>query len=156
VLRALQRFYTAKTLSCFRPHIWPECGGGQCRANAELGQLDDAWRSIDEAMAAVEATKERWCEAEVFRMTGGIALMLPEPDEAKAEAYFERALAVARQRQAKSWELRAAMGMARLWRDRGNRDEARDLLAPIYGWFTEGFDTLDLKEARALLDDLAQ
>ena len=80
---------------------------------------------------------------------------LPEPDAAKAEAYFERALAVAREQQAKSWELRATMSMARLWRDQGKRDEARDLLAPVYGWFTEGFDTLDLKEAKALLEELA-
>jgi predicted ATPase len=73
---------------------------------------------------------------------------------AKAEAYFERALAVAREQRAKSWELRAAMSMGRLWRDQGKRDEARDLLAPVYGWFTEGFDTLDLKEAKALLAEL--
>ena len=73
----------------------------------------------------------------------------------KRKRYFERALTVARQQQAKSWELRAAMSMARLWRDQGKRDEARDLLAPVYGWFTEGFDTLDLKEAKALLDELS-
>ena len=73
---------------------------------------------------------------------------------AKAEAYFERALAVARKQQAKSWELRAATSMARLWHGQGKRDEARDLLAPVYGWFTEGFDTLDLKEAKALLNEL--
>ena len=79
---------------------------------------------------------------------------MPEPDVAKAEACFERALAIARSQQTRSWELRAAMSLARLWRDRGKRDEARDLLAPIYGWFTEGFDTLDLKEAKALLDEL--
>ena len=79
----------------------------------------------------------------------------PKPDAAKAEGYFERALSVARQQQAKSWELRAAMSMARLWRDQGKRDEARELLAPVYGWFTEGFDTLDLKEAKALLDELS-
>jgi len=78
----------------------------------------------------------------------------PEPDAAKAEAYFERALAVAGQQQAKSWELRAAMSMARLWRDQSKRDGARELLAPVYGWFTEGFDTLDLKEAKPLLDEL--
>ena len=76
-------------------------------------------------------------------------------DPAKAEAYFKRALAVARQQQAKSLELRAATSMARLWRDQGKRDEARDLLAPVYGWFTEGFDTLDLKDAKVLLDELA-
>ena len=73
---------------------------------------------------------------------------------AKAQGYFEQALAVARQQQAKSWELRAAISMARLWRDQGKRDEARELLAPVYRWFTEGFDTLDLKEAKALLDEL--
>ena len=88
-------------------------------------------------------------------MAGEIALKSPENNIAKAEAYFERSLAVARQQQAKSWELRAATSMARLWRDQGKRDEARDLLAPVYGWFTEGFDTLDLKEAKGLLDDLA-
>ena len=83
-------------------------------------------------------------------------LVIPaEQDVAKTEEFFERALAVARQQQAKSWELRAAMSMARLWRDQGKRDEARDLLAPVYGWFTEGFDTRDLKEAKALLNELA-
>jgi predicted ATPase len=125
------------------------------RAYAELGQFDDAWRSIGEAVMMVETTKERWCEAEVNRVAGGIALMSPEHDAAKAERYFERALGVARAQQAKSWELRAAMSMARLWRDQGKRKEARNLLAPVYGWFTEGFDTLDLKEAKVLLDELA-
>jgi predicted ATPase len=124
-------------------------------AYAELGQFDDARRCIGEAMTAVETTKEKWCEAEVHRIAGEIALMSPERDTVKAEAYFERALAVARAQQAKSWELRAAMGMARLWSDQGKRNQARDLLAPVYDWFTEGFDTLDLKEAKALLDALA-
>ena len=125
------------------------------RAYADLGQFDDAWRCIGEAMTAVETTKERWCEAEVNRIAGEIALKSPEPDAAKAEAYFERALAVARQQQAKSWELRAAMSLARLWRDQGKLQQARELLAPVYGWFTEGFDTRDLKEAKALLEELA-
>jgi len=102
----------------------------------------------------METTKERWFEAEVNRVAGEIALKSPEPDAAKAEAYFERAVALARKQEAKSLELRAAMNMARLWRDQGKRDEARELLAPVYGWFTEGFDTLDLKEAKALLDEL--
>jgi class 3 adenylate cyclase/predicted ATPase len=123
-------------------------------AYAELGQLDDAWRCIDDAIDKVERSKERWCEAEVHRIAGQIALKSLVPDPEKAEAYFDRALAVARQQQAKSWELRAAMSMARLWRDRGKQDAARELLAPVYGWFTEGFDTRDLKEAKALLDDL--
>jgi predicted ATPase len=124
-------------------------------AYAELGQLDDAWRCIDDAIETIERSKERWCEAEAHRIAGEIALKSLAPDPEKAEAYFERALAVARKQQAKSWELRASMSMARLWRDQGKRHEARELLAPVYGWFTEGFDTLDLKEARALLDDLA-
>ena len=101
-----------------------------------------------------QTSKEKWFEAEVYRTAGEIALKSPGRDITKAQAYFERALAVARQQQAKSWELRAAMSMARLWSDQGKRDEARELLAPVYGWFTEGFDTLDLKEAKALLDEL--
>jgi predicted ATPase len=125
------------------------------RGYAELGQFDDAGRCIGEAMTAVGTTKETWCEAEVHRVAGEIALKSPEPETAKAEAYFERALAVARHQQAKSWELRAAMSMARLWRDQGKRDEARGLLAPVSGWFTEGFDTLDLKQAKVLLEELA-
>jgi predicted ATPase len=123
------------------------------RAHAELGQFEEAWRCIGEAMTAAETTKEKCCEAEVHRVAGEIALKSPEPDAAKAEAYFERALSVARAQEAKSWELRAATSLARLWRDQGKRDEAHDLLAPIYGWFTEGFDTLDLKEAKALLEE---
>jgi predicted ATPase len=124
-------------------------------ANAELGNLDEAWRGIDEAMAAMEATGERLWEAETNRIAGAIASLSPEPNAAKAEAYFERALAVARQQQAKSWELRAAMSLAGLWRDQGKVQQARELLAPVYGWFTEGFDTRDLKEAKALLEELA-
>jgi predicted ATPase len=124
------------------------------RAHAELGRFDDALRCIGEAITAVETTKEKWREAEIHRIAGEIALMAPEPDAAKAEAHFGHALAVARQQQTKSWELRAAMSKARLWRDQGKREEARDLLAPVYGWFTEGFDTRDLKEAKALLEEL--
>jgi len=124
-------------------------------AFARLGKFDDAWRCIGEAMTAAETTKERWFEADIHRMAGEIALLSGEPDAAKAEGYFERALAVARQQQAKSFELRAAMSMARLWCGRGRRNEARDLLAPVYCWFTEGFDTPDLKEAKTLLDELS-
>jgi len=105
-------------------------------------------------MTAIETTKERWFEAEVYRIAGEIALKSPEPRRTDAQRYFERALAVARQQQAKSWELRATTSLARLWRSRGKPQQARELLAPVYGWFTEGFDTLDLKEAKALLDEL--
>jgi predicted ATPase len=124
-------------------------------AYADLGQFEEAWRCINAAMTTMETTKERWSEAEVHRLAGEIALKSPEPDAAKAEMYFERALAVARKQQAKSWELRAAMSLARLWRSQGKTQQARELLAPVYGWFTEGFDTLDLKEAKALLEELA-
>ncbi len=125
------------------------------RAYGELGQFDQALSHIGEAITTVETTKEKWYEAEVHRIAGEIALMSPERDAARAEDCFGHALAVARSQQAKSWELRAAISMARLWREQGKRDEARDLLAPVYGWFTEGFDTLDLKQAKALLDELA-
>ena len=124
--------------------------------NIWLFMRQNATRCIEEAITAVETTGEGWCEAEVNRVAGEIALLSPEPEKAKAEQYFDRALEVARNQQAKSWELRAAMSMARLWRDQGKRTQARDLLAPVYGWFTEGFDTLDLKEAKALLDELAR
>jgi predicted ATPase len=125
------------------------------RAYADVGEFDHAWRCIGEAIAAIKTAKERWWEAELNRTGGEIALLSPEPDAAKAEAYFERALAISREQQAKSWELRAAMSMARLWRNQGKRDQARELLAPVYGWFTEGFDTLDLKEANKFLEELA-
>ena len=136
--------------SLYEPwHLWH-----LAMAYAELGQPNDARRCIDDAINKVERSKEKWCEAEVHRIAGEIALRSLAPDPEKAEAYFEHALAVARQQQAKSWELRAATSMARLWRDQGKREEARDLLAPVYGWFTEGFDTRDLKEAKELLDEL--
>jgi predicted ATPase len=124
------------------------------RAHAELGQLDDAWRCIGEAMTTMETTKEKWCEAEVNRIAGEISLRSSTGDLLKAQGYFERALTIARQQQAKSWELRASMSLARLWRDQGKVQQARELLAPVYGWFTEGFDTRDLKEAKALLEEL--
>jgi predicted ATPase len=135
-------------LPFYLPHL--------ARAHAELGQFEAAWRCIREAMTAAETTKETWCEAEIHRRAGEIALMSPSPDAAKAQADFERAIAIAHEQKAKSWELRAATSLARFWRDHGKRQQARDLLAPMYGWFTEGFDTSDLKEAKALLDELTE
>jgi predicted ATPase len=125
------------------------------RAYAQLGQFDEAWRCIGEAIAAVETTKERWFEAEINRVAGEIARKLPQLGSSQAETYFERALTVARGQQAKSWELRAAMSMTRLWADQDMRQKARALLAPIYGWFKEGFDTDDLKNAKALLVEIS-
>jgi predicted ATPase len=124
-------------------------------ARAKIGQLDQAWTDIREAMAVQETAKEKWSEAEIDRIAGEIALRGTEPDAAKAEAYFSSALEIARRQKAKSWELRAATSMARLLRAQGKRAGARGILTPIYDGFTQGFDTLDLREARALLDDLA-
>ena len=123
-------------------------------AHAGSGQFDHAWHSIGEALATIQATKERWYEAEVNRIAGEIVLQTPNQVTARAETYFERALTVARRQKAKSWELRAATSLARLWRSQGKPKQARDLLAPVYGWFNEGFDTRDLKVAKALLDEL--
>ena len=125
------------------------------RAYSEVGQFDDAWHYIGEALSAVETTKERWYEAEINRISGEIALKLPQLGSSQAETYFERALTIARAQQAKSWELRAAKSAARFWRDQGMREKAIAILAPIYGWFTEGFDTHDLKQANALLVEMS-
>jgi len=134
-------------LPFYMSHLATACAG--------LGQFDEAWRYSGEAIGIIAKTKERWFEAEAHRVAGEIALKSPEPDASKAETYFEHALSVARAQQAKSWELRAAMSLARLWRDQGKVQQARELLAPVYRWFTEGFDTRDLKEAKALLEELA-
>ena len=106
------------------------------------------------AITAVETTKEAWCEADIYRTAGEIVLLSPKQDAARAQAYFERALAVSRLQQAKSLELRAAMSLARLWRDQGKVQQALEQLAPVYGWFSEGFETRDLKEAKTLLEEL--
>ena len=125
-------------------------------ANSELGQFDDAWHCVGEAMSVAETTKERWWDAEINRVAGAMSAQITErAGPPKAEDYLERALSVARQQQAKSCELRAAMSLARLWREQGKVQQARELLAPVYGWFTEGLDMLDLKEAKALLEELA-
>src|SRR5262249_61791444 len=99
--------------------------------------------------------EERWWEAEVYRVRGGLLLRQPGTPQEEAEAWLQRALDVARRQQAKSLELRAAMSLSRLWQQQGKRAEACALLAPIYNWFTEGFDTADLQEAKALLDELS-
>ena len=100
------------------------------------------------------APKERWFEAEAYRVAGEIALKFPRGDEAKAQGNFERAITVAREQQARRWELRASVSLARLLRDQGRVGEVRELLVPVYGWFTEGFDTRDLKDAKSLLNEL--
>jgi predicted ATPase len=129
--------------------------GPSVLAFADLGKFADAWRCISEAISVAETTKERWFEAEINRVAGEIVRLSPQQNATKAEEYFGRALTIARKQKAKSWELRAAMSIARLWRDNGKSQQAREFLAPVYGWFTEGFDTQDLKQARLLLEELA-
>jgi len=123
-------------------------------AHAMLRQYDESRHHINQALATIEATDERVWTAEVHRLAGEIALLSPGSDVTEAQAHFEHAISSARQQQAKSWELRAAISMARLWRSQGKTQQAREQLAPVYGWFTEGFDTLDLKEAKMLLEEL--
>jgi predicted ATPase len=106
---------------------------------------------LAEALRLVDDTEERWYQAELYRLKGELLLGLSTAPHAEAAACFQQALTVARHQQAKSWELRTAMSLGRLWQRQGKRAEARELLAPIYDWFTEGFDTVDLQDAKALL-----
>jgi predicted ATPase len=124
-------------------------------AYADLGRFDDAWRCFNEATTLMQQTKERWCESEIYRIAGEVAIRSPDSDVSKAEAFFGHALEVAKAQQAKSYELRAATSLARLRLDQGRRDEALQQLAPIYNWYSEGFHTHDLRQAKALLDMLA-
>jgi predicted ATPase len=116
------------------------------------GQPDKGLNRLAEAAIVIGMTQERWAEAEMHRLRGTLLLSMHE--HAAAEDGYHQALAVARSQSAKFWELRAAIDLARLWRDQGKPIEARDLLAPVYGWFTEGFDTVDLKDAKSLLNQL--
>jgi predicted ATPase len=117
-----------------------------------MGQVEQAQSWARAAIELADRTGHRWYEAEAHRVLGDVLLALS--DLGAAEIAFLRAIEIAKEQKTKSWELRAATSLARLWRDQGKRDEARELLAPVYGRFTEGFDTLDLKEAKALLDEV--
>ena len=123
--------------------------------SAHLGHTEDGLQALAEAHTLVEQQEERYWEAEVCRLRGVLLLRQPETPQAEAEAWLQRALDVARRQEAKALELRAAMSLSRLWQRQGKRREAYDLLTPIYHWFTEGFDTADLQDARALLAELS-
>jgi predicted ATPase len=125
------------------------------QACADRGEASDALHLLVQALERVNQTEERWFEAELHRLQGEALLRLPQSDLVQVEGCYRRAIAVAQGQLAKSLELRGATSLARLWRDLGKRTEAHDLLAPVYGWFTEGFDTADLKDAKALLAELA-
>ena len=122
---------------------------------AQVGEVDLGLQVLAEALAVVEATAERFYEAELYRLQGELLLGHDSSNEAEAETCFWQALEIARHQQAKGLELRAATSLSQLWRQQGKRNEARELLAPIYSWFTEGFDAVDLQEVRAFLDDLS-
>jgi predicted ATPase len=129
-------------------------------AYGKAARIEDGLAALDDALAAVNETGERWYEAELYRLKGTLMLQsqvqcAPGQVSEKAQVCFQKAIEIARNQQAKSPELRAVMSLARLLRDTGHRDEARALLAEIYNWFTEGFDTADLKDAKALLDELS-
>jgi predicted ATPase len=123
--------------------------------SAQLSHVEDGLQVLAEAHTLVEQHDERWWEAEIARLRGVLLLRQTGAPPAEAEAWVRRALDVARRQEAKSLELRAAMSLGRLWQQQGRRDEARALLALIYGWFSEGFNTADLQEAKALLEELS-
>jgi predicted ATPase len=123
-------------------------------AAGHAGHVDEGLRLLAEALEAFAASGQGDLLAEAYRLQGELLLRQAAPDTSHAETCFQQALAVTRRQQARSWELRAAMSLSRLWQQQGKRTEARALLAPIYGWFTEGFDTADLQDAKALLGEL--
>jgi predicted ATPase len=125
------------------------------RVQGDTGQSGAGLHTLDEALTQMEKTGERFYAAELYRLQGELLWHLATPDSPQPEACFHQALAIARRQQAKSWELRAATSLARLWQQQGQRAEAYELLAPVYDWFTEGFDTADFQEAKALLQELS-
>jgi predicted ATPase len=120
-------------------------------AHEQAGQIAAGLSRVTEALEVVAATQERWWESELYRLRGVLLLEMSSERHTEAEACFHQAIAIARHQQAKSWELRAATSLARLWQSQGKRQEAFELFAPVYGWFTEGFDTADVQEAKQLL-----
>ena len=123
-------------------------------ASMEAGRLDDGLSALTQALATADQQEERFYEAEIHRLKGELLLRQDDSNTAEAKTCFRRAIEIARKQSAKSLELRATMSLARLLDKQGYRDEARTILAQIYNWFTEGFDTADLKDAKALLDEL--
>ncbi len=121
----------------------------------KVGQAEEGLRVLTEALDLVDKTSERWWEAELYRLKGELLLQQSQTQHGEAEDCFQQAITIAQRQAAKSWELRAATSLARLWQGQGKTKEAHDLLAPVYNWFTEGFDTADLKDAKALLEELA-
>jgi predicted ATPase len=144
-----------KAIAALTSKFWvPFLHGLLAEIEAERQDVEQASTRIDEALALAQQTGEHWSDAFLHRIRGEILLKRDPANTSPAEDAFRTAIAIAQQQKARTFELRAAMSLARLWCDQGKRDAARDLLAPVYGWFSEGFDTLDLKEAKALLEQL--
>jgi predicted ATPase len=135
-------------LLLFRGLLAEACG--------RAGQVEEGLGALHEALEVMQTSEERLYEAEVYRLRGELLLQQSAAQQGEAEASLQQALTVARRQQAKSWELRAAISLSRLWQQQGRRTEAYDLLAPVYAWFTEGFDTVGLQEAKALLEELGR
>ena len=144
----------AETRTMRAAWLLPFYGGALASAYHRIGRIEKARSALDEALALTRQTGVEWVKAELERLEADLALSAAVPNAQIAEAFLHKAMTTAQQQGAKWWELRAATSLARLWGEQGRRAEARDLLAPVYGWFTEGFDTADLKEAKALLDEL--
>jgi len=129
----------------------PVSAGGLENARA----VEEGLALLSEALPVADKAGGRYWAAELYRLKGVLLLHQPSPDVTQAETWLSQALAIARRQRVKSWELRAATSLARLWQQQGKQAEAQALLAPVYGWFTEGFDTVDLQQAKALLEELA-
>jgi predicted ATPase len=143
---------------------WPATGAGSgqtyflallAEAYGMMGQPEAGLTALAEALTLADTTDERWYKSECYRLKGELLLQQSLDNQADAETCYQQAIAIAQNQQAKSFELRTAMSLARLWQQQGKRAEAYELLMPVYGWFTEGFDTADLQEAKALLEVLA-
>jgi len=144
--------YRATGAEIWRPYLLALLA----EVHGTLGEPEEGLTLLTEALTLVDTTGQRWYEPEQYRLKGALLLQQSSDHQAEAEACFHHALEIAQNQQAKSFELRAATSLARLWQQQGKRQEAHDLLAPVYGWFTEGFDTADLQDAKALLDTLGE
>jgi predicted ATPase len=149
LLRSGSSTYRATGAELWMPHFIDLL----VRACEIAGRVEEGLTLLDDALQLVERPGEGWLKGELNRRKG--QLLLRQGHSEAAEELYQKALSIAAEQEAKLWELRAAVSLARLWREQGRRTEACDLLTPVYGWFTEGFDTADLKEAKALLDELA-
>jgi predicted ATPase len=146
----------ARAYSITGSRLWrPYFLGLLAHARGNAGHVDEGLVLVFEGLDTVNKTNERWCQAELYRVEGDLLLLRTGANEDEAEGSIRKAITTAREQRSRSFELRATMSLARLLRDTGRRDEARAMLADIYNWFTEGFDTADLKDAKALLDELS-